>query len=255
MSESPVRIEQSEGGALLRLVLDRPKGNVLDSAMLSALQLALEEHVGPATRAVAFEGAGAHFSFGASVSEHQAAQAPAMLAQFHGLFRQLAKLCVPTCALVRGQCLGGGLELAAWCTWIFADGTARFGQPEITLAVFPPMASLLLPWRLGGGAALDLCLSGRSVDAAEAHRLGLVTAVVDDPLAHWDAFARETLLPKSAVALRLAERATRLGLLDALEARLGRLEALYLYELMRTRDANEGIAAFLERRPPVFQHR
>ncbi|MBK6514225.1 MAG: enoyl-CoA hydratase/isomerase family protein [Polyangiaceae bacterium] len=248
-----IQRDKREGGAVLRIVLDAPKANILDSAMIRAIGGALEADVEAGTKLIVFEGAGKHFCFGASVEEHRRDAAPAMLAAFHGLFRQLARLAVPTCAIVRGQCLGGGLELAAYCTFLVATPEARLGQPEIKLAVFPPMASLLLPWRLGGGAALDLCVTGRSVDAAEAQRMGLVNAVTDDPEAWVSALFAESLRPTSASSLRFAERAARADLMRRLERDLPELERLYLDELMTTHDANEGIAAFLERRAP--QHR
>jgi cyclohexa-1,5-dienecarbonyl-CoA hydratase len=155
---------------------------------------------------------------------------------------------------VRGQCLGGGLELASWCTWIAASPDARFGQPEIVLAVFPPMASLLLPWRVGGAAALDLCVSGRSYSADEALACGLIQAVTDAPDAWWRALYTERLAPMSASSLRYAERAVRLTLTDQLDTHLPKIERIYLAELMATHDANEGIEAFIERRPPTFTH-
>ena len=248
-----IQRDKREGGAVLRIVLDAPKANILDSAMIRAIGDALEADVEAGTKLIVFEGAGKHFSFGASVEEHRRDAAPAMLEAFHGLFRQLARLGVPTCAIVRGQCLGGGLELAAYCTFLVATPEARLGQPEIKLAVFPPMASLLLPWRLGGGAALDLCVTGRSVDAAEAQRMGLVNAVTDDPEAWVSALFAESLRPTSASSLRFAERAARADLLRRFEQGLPALERLYLDGLMTTHDANEGIAAFRERRAP--QHR
>ncbi len=247
-----IRSEVRHGGQVLRLVLDRPKANVLDGEMIGGIVGALDREVGPHTRLVLFEGAGAHFSFGASVEEHRAEQVADMLAAFHGMFRRLAEVAVPTCAVVRGQCLGGGLELASWCTWVVADPTARLGQPEIKLAVFPPMASILLPWRVGGGAALDLCVSGRTVTAEEAVAMGLVNAVCDDPEAWWEALFDAHLGRTSAAALRYAERAARHGLVRRMERDLPALERLYLDELMRTRDAHEGIAAFLERRAPAY---
>lgn len=250
-----VRIERRAGGALLHLVIEGPKGNVLDAATIGELRAALAGHAFRRVRAIAFEGAGAHFSFGASVAEHRREQAAAMLEAFHGLFRDLASLAIPTAAIVRGQCLGGGLELASWCTWIFAAPDARLGQPEIRLAVFPPMASLVLPWRIGGGAALDLCVSGRTIDAESARRMGLVHTVADDPRAAFDAFFEEHLAKASASSLRFAERAVRAPLLESLRTRLPELEKLYMDELMRTHDANEGIEAFLARRPARFEDR
>jgi cyclohexa-1,5-dienecarbonyl-CoA hydratase len=248
-----VSVDRRHDGRVLHLTLNAPKGNVLDSEMIAGLVAALRENAADTQlRAVVFEGAGKHFSFGASVEEHAAPRVAQMLSEFHGLFRTLGELAIPTCAVVRGQCLGGGLELAAYCTWVFAAQDARFGQPEIKLGVFPPMASVVLPWRIGGGAALDLCISGRSIGADEARRLGLATAVAEDPAAAFGALFHEELARLSASSVRFAERAARIGLAASLERDLPVLERLYLDELMKTADANEGIAAFLERREPVF---
>jgi cyclohexa-1,5-dienecarbonyl-CoA hydratase len=253
-TDSPCVIaDLREQGQLLHLTLNAPKGNILDSKMLAGIGAALDEYSdGPALKAIAFEGAGKHFCFGASVEEHRAAQAADMLATFHALFRRLAKLGIPTFAIVRGQCLGGGLELASYCSWIFSNTTAKFGQPEIKLAVFPPMASVLLPWRLGAGRALDLCVSGRSIGAEEAVRIGLVHDASEDPSAAFAAFFAEHFHAMSSSSLRFAERAVRLPLAKRLDEDLAELETLYLEQLMQTPDANEGITAFLEKRPPVY---
>ncbi len=241
-------------GAVLHLVLDRPKANILDEAMIASICEAIDTEVKPETRLLVFEGAGDHFSFGASVEEHEASRVKGMLSAFHGLFRKLGDVAVPTCAVVRGQCLGGGLELASWCSWIVATPDARLGQPEIKLAVFPPMASILLPWRAGGRAALDLCVSGRSVTAEEALAMGLVNEVTADPEAYTTELATR-LAKSSASSLRYAERAVRRSLLSRMDRDIPELERLYVEELMKTPDANEGIAAFLERRSPEFTHR
>jgi cyclohexa-1,5-dienecarbonyl-CoA hydratase len=246
-------IRSTNEGGVLHIVLDRPKANILDAAMIAAIRDALNTKVQADTCLIVFEGAGDHFCFGASVEEHQAEQAGAMLHAFHGLFFDLARLAVPTCAVVRGQCLGGGLELASWCTWIVATPDARLGQPEIQLAVFPPMASMLLPWRCGGAVGLDLCVSGRSVTAQEALSMGLVNAIEDDPEAWWRELVAKRLSRTSASSLRFAEHAVRASLIERMQ-RLPDLEALYLEELMGTHDANEGITAFLERRRPSFTH-
>jgi len=249
MAHTPIQTELRADGALLHITLNTPKANILDKAMVGAIADTLAEHGSSRDlRTIAFEGAGSHFSFGASVEEHQAEHVAAMLSQFHALFRQLAELSVPTMAIVHGQCLGGGLELASYCSWIFADNSARFGQPEIKLAVFAPMASILLPWRCGGTAALDLCVSGRSISAADAYRIGLVSSVSNDPAATAQRFFEENLAQLSASSLRFAEKAARRSLLRALKEDLPTIERLYLDELMKTADANEGIAAFLDRR-------
>ena len=251
--QSCVVAELREEGQVLRLVLSAPKANILDSRMLAGINAALDKYAGStALKAITFEGEGKHFCFGASVEEHQADQAADMLASFHGLFRRLSAMAIPTVAIVRGQCLGGGLELAAYCSWIFASPSAHFGQPEIKLAVFPPMASLLLPWRLGGGRALDLCVSGRSIDAEEAQRIGLIHGIADDPTQEFETFFSQNIKMLSASSLRIAERAVRRPLSLMLERDLPALEKLYIEELMQTHDANEGITAFLEKRAPRF---
>jgi len=255
MSEpGKILADRRHDGQLLHLTLNAPKANILDAEMIAAIDTAVKEHTSsPALKAIVFEGAGKHFSFGASVEEHQAAQAADMLTTFHGMFRTLAKAAIPTFAVVRGQCLGGGMELASYCSWIFAGQGAKLGQPEIKLAVIAPMASLLLPWRVGGGAAVDLCVSGRSIDAEEAHRIGLVHDVSEDPAAACDQFFTENLAGLSASSVRYAERAARMPLLRRFDTDLPALEKLYLDELMKTHDANEGICSFLERRPPELK--
>jgi cyclohexa-1,5-dienecarbonyl-CoA hydratase len=249
-----LEVAREADGRLLRLALSAPPGNVLDSVMMTELDAALAGAETDARLcAVVIEGAGKHFCFGAAVEEHTRERVGEMLARFHGLFRRLARLALPTIAAVRGQCLGGGLELAAWCTWIVAAPDAVFGQPEIRLGVFAPMGSLLLDWRLGGGSALDLCVSGRGLSVTEAAAAGLVHEVADDPGRCARELAAKHLFDKSPSSLRFAERAARAGLTELLEQRLPQLERLYLDELMATADANEGIAAFMAKRAPRWQ--
>lgn len=246
-----LRVERTHEGTLLWLVLDAPKANVLDASMIGALHRALDDaRSAPKLKALVITAEGPHFSFGASVEEHLPERAGAMLRDFHAMFRALFELSLPTLAAVRGACLGGGLELASACTWILAHPGASFGQPEIRLGVFPPMATVLLEWRLGGGAALDLCVSGRTVGAIEARRLGLVHATDDEPREAARVFFEENLAPLSASSLRFAERAVRRSLRERLDRELPELERLYLDELMRTPDAVEGLQAFLAKRAP-----
>jgi cyclohexa-1,5-dienecarbonyl-CoA hydratase len=239
-------------GAVTVIRFGKPPANILDKSVTEALTHALETEVGQDTKLVVFQGNGAHFSFGASVEEHQRAQAPGMLHAFHGLFHALARISVPTCALVSGRCLGGGLELAAWCTRIYVTPDARLAQPEIVLGVVAPMASLILPWRVGGGRALEICTTGRNLDAHEAVAIGLATSVTDDLEGAWRSYYTEQLTAKSATSLRFAERCCRLDLLRRMKDDLPELERIYVEELMSTHDANEGIAAFIERRTPQF---
>ena len=259
MAESPVRVGLERDGALLRLTLDRPKANICDAEMIGALQAALDAHdahpAQPALRGVLLDAAGPHFSFGASVEEHLAERCAAMLAALHALVLRIAGWRVPVLVAVRGQCLGGGLEIALAGGPIFAAPDAQFGQPEVKLGVFAPAASCLLPWRVSAIAAEELLCSGRSIDAPRALAIGLVHALADDPAAAALAYFDEHLAPRSAAALAHELQGVRAPRLAALRADLARVEPLYLPSLMQTRDANEGLAAFLARRAANWEHR
>jgi cyclohexa-1,5-dienecarbonyl-CoA hydratase len=178
-----------------------------------------------------------------------------MLATFHGLFRTALRCAVPMLAAVRGQCLGGGLELASFCHRVVVSPNAQLGQPEILLGVFAPFASFFLPERVGRGVADDLLLTGRSLGAEEAVAVGLCDQIAEDPLVTVLHYAREHLMPRSASSLRHAVAAARLDIEQRFERQIGDLERLYLEGLMKTADAQEGLIAFLEKRPPVWSHR
>ena len=255
MSDAPVRVEASEEGAYWRVLLDRPKANVIDAAMVAALDAVFDRAGADRNlKAVCLEGAGPHFSFGASVEEHLPETVGAMLQGFHGLFRTIAASEVVVLAAVRGQCLGGGLELAAFCHRVFAAPDAQIGQPEIRLGVLAPVASVILAERAGRGAAEDLCLSGRSLGAEEARACGCVDEVADDPAAAALTYAQRNLLKHSASSLRHAVHAVRSGWYARLWKELDAVEAYYLEHLMSTRDAEEGIRSFLEKRKPEWSN-
>ncbi len=239
---------------LLEVKLARPKGNVIDSAMIESLRAAVRGAEGP-VRAILITAEGPHFSFGASVEEHRPGEVERFLPAFHALFRDLVACGRPLLAAVRGQCLGGGLEIAAFCHRVFAAPDARLGSPEIKLGVFAPVASIVLPHRIGRAAADDLLLTGRSVGAAEARSIGLVDEIADDPEKAARAWHEKHLVPHSASSLALAVRAARFALEQEIEATLPRLEALYLERLMATTDAKEGIESFLAKRGPAWTHR
>src|SRR4030042_4822442 len=146
MGNGLISVEKHFDGAVTKIILNSPKANILEAAMLGEILCALAGMSNDKDlKLIVFEGVGKHFSFGASVQEHTKENSAMMLHSFHGMFHQLVRLAVPTMAVVRGQCLGGGMELALFCNFIVADRTAMFGQPEIILGVFPPPASVLLP--------------------------------------------------------------------------------------------------------------
>lgn len=252
---SPLRVWLDRDGALLRLRLARPKANLCDAEMIAALHAAFEGHARHPLRGVLLDAEGPHFSFGASVEEHLPDRCAQMLASLHALIMAMVRFPAPVLVAVRGQCLGGGLEVALAGGPIFARPDAMFGQPEIRLGVFAPAASCLLPWRVSPAAAEELLLSGRSIDGTRALGIGLVHALADDPEAAALAYFDEQLAGKSAATLALAIEAARATRARELGARLAEVEHLYLHRLMTTHDANEGLSAFLAKRAPRWEHR
>lgn len=252
----PLKVWLDREGRLLRLRLARPKANIVDAAMIAALAAAFAKHrTDDGLTGALLDAEGPNFSFGASVEEHLPKNCAAMLAALHGLILQMLEWPVPILVAAQGQCLGGGLEVALAASRIFAAPDARFGQPEIKLAVFAPAASCLLRYRVNQQAAEDLLFSGRMLKAAEARNLGLVAEVADDPVAAALEYFDTQLFDKSRAALGYALRAARGTMLPEIRRCLAEVEKLYLEGLMKTHDANEGLAAFLEKRVPKWQNR
>ncbi len=239
-----------------RITLNDPPLNILDIEMLEELRDAIA-NVKPDRHALIIDAAGEKaFSAGASVQDHLGERVVTMLDRFHDCFRRLAKLDLVTVALVRGAALGGGCELAMACDFVLASERAKFGQPEINLGVFPPVAAYQLSRLAPPRRGLELLLTGDAVDAPTAASLGLVNSVF--PLAEFDARAEEwlqRLYKQSASSLRLAKKAFRLAQNADFDERLAAVERLYLEELMKTSDANEGLAAFVEKRKPAWSGR
>lgn len=231
------------------------KGNIITADMVAALRAALEgvaenRHI----KLITIEGAGADFSFGASIPEHAPGQIGRVLPEMHGLIYELLDAPAPTAAIVRGRCFGGGFELALACDFIFAEESATFALPEIALGVFPPAASALLPMRVGAAQASASILTGAPLGAREWHARGLVQLFTAPGALQGavDEWFDSQLAPKSAAALRHAAVATRMAITAHVREVLPKLERLYLDELMRTHDAAEGIEAFMARRPPSW---
>lgn len=251
-----VRVKLAHEAQVARIILAAPKANIIDQVMIAELDSAFDQLAARRDlNAIVLIGEGPNFSFGASVQEHLPEQISGTLARLHALLRRIAEAPAPTIAAVRGQCLGGGLELALACDLILAEETAQLGCPEIQLGVFPPAASALLPLRIGAGSAASLVLTGASVGGAEAAAIGLVARTagagqLERVLAEW---LTADFLPRSPSALRYAALAVRRPLVRALDQDLPVLEQLYLQDLMSESDAAEGIQAFLEKRPPRWR--
>ena len=243
-------------GAWLRVGLAMPPGNILTLAMMRALRDALRvARQRRALKWLTIEGTGNDFSFGASIQEHLPSTMPALLREMHGLLRDLLAFPAPTAALVRGCCLGGGFELALACDDIVAESSATIGFPEISLGAFPPGGAALLPPRVGTSRAARAMLTGEARSAQYWHEAGLLSLVAEpcsiiDAARSW--FDRH-LGPRSAVALAHAAEAARLTLRAQAEPALDLAERQYLERLLTTRDALEGVQAWLEKRSPQWK--
>ncbi|WP_343600751.1 enoyl-CoA hydratase-related protein, partial [Mycobacterium sp.] len=197
------------------------------------------------------------FAAGADIKEMSALSFSDVYgSDFFAGWAKLAAVRTPTIAAVAGHALGGGCELAMMCDVLIAADTAKFGQPEIKLGVFPGMGgSQRLTRAIGKAKAMDLILTGRSIDAAEAERAGLVSRVVpaDDLLAEAKAVAA-TIAGMSLSAARMAKEAVNRAFESSLAEGL-LYERRLFHAAFATADRSEGMAAFVEKRPPNFTHR
>lgn len=249
---------EHRGRGLVVLTFDRPPLNVLDLDLVARLDDALERVAGEAeTRLLVLRGGGSRaFSAGVSVADHAPDEIEAMLTGFHGVCLRLRALPMLSVAVVQGHCLGGGCELAASADFLLATDGARFGQPEIDVGCFAPLAAALYPKLLGPARTLELLATGRTLDAEEAERIGLVTWRV--PAAELEAKLDQlhrTLAGKSLPVLQLTKRAVAAGRDLPFGEALAATERLYTEELSRLEDLEEGVAAFLEKRPPRWRDR
>ncbi len=256
MNYTLIKTTELHDGQVTEILLGPPPGNILSAQMMDEISAEMDKvRAAPHKKLLIFTGTGKHFSFGASVEEHTADKVGAMLPKFHNLIAALLECPVPALAKVRGVCLGGAFELALGCPLLFCEEGAALGVPEIQLGVFPPAASILLPHKIGSGVAAQMILTGDKFAATELKRLGLVNEVaeagkLDEAV---QGFIEKQILPKSAVALRLANQAAQIGLLKHFRDHIQEVERLYLDRLMSTADAVEGIQAFLEKRKPKWK--
>jgi cyclohexa-1,5-dienecarbonyl-CoA hydratase len=253
---TPLKLWLEAEGRLLRLRLNRPKANLIDTAMIGALDRALADHLAnTGLAAVLIDAEGPHFSYGASVEEHLPARCESMIESIHRLILRMVAAPVTILVAVRGKCLGGGLEVALAGHLLFVAPDAALGQPEMKLGVFAPAASCLLPELIAPARALDLLLSGRTISGADAVAIGLAHQAAEDPERAALGYFNECLKPKSASSLRFALKAARCDYAARIAAKIRAVESMYLDELMKTHDAVEGLEAFLGKRAAQWQHR
>jgi len=254
MNAEFIRTEVQAGVATV--TLNRPPLNVLHIPMLKELEAALQTLAADrSVRALVLAAEGKLFSAGVDVADHTAEKVGEMIPLFDRVCAALADFPVPTIAAVQGHALGGGCELVLCCDLAALAEQAKIGQPEIQLASIAPIAALRLPRLVGYRAAADIMFTGRNLSAAEALEMGLVNTVVPaDQVVPWARDKANQIANLSRAAMTLLKQALRLGVGRWAEA-LPQIEQLYLEELMSTADAHEGLTAFLEKRPPLWQHR
>jgi cyclohexa-1,5-dienecarbonyl-CoA hydratase len=251
-------LKYERAGDLVRIAINRPPLNVLDIATMAEMNVALdrafEEH---GAKVLVLTGTGEKaFSAGVDVADHTHDKVQGMIDTFHGNIKRLLAMPIPTVAAVNGAALGGGCELAIACDMLVAAEGAKLGQPEIKLGVFPPIAAILMPRIVSSPRAMELVLGGGTIDAREAHAIGLVNKVYPrDTFAADTAKFLEQFLSLSRAALVYTKRAMHKASGRPFHEALFQVEQIYLKEMMATEDATEGLNAFMEKRKPVWKNR
>ncbi len=254
MSYKYIQTELKEGVAYL--TLNRPPLNILNIEMMGEINSYFESLRQEASlKLLVIQAVGKAFSAGVDVGEHLGDLAPKMIEAFHRMFRLMDALKVPSIAVVNGSALGGGCELALYCDMVIASEKSRFGQPEIQVGVFPPIAALIFPRMIGRKKAMELILAGDTISAQDALNLGLINKVVSEASFQEEVGGFiEKFKKLSGIVLKLAKEATLAGLNDDIDKGLRTIEEIYLGGLMKTHDAIEGLQAFLDKRKPTWKN-
>jgi len=240
---------------LARIRLQNPPLNVIDIPMMDELSQALAEiEARPEIIVFIFSGSQKAFSVGVDVTAHTPDKVERMLTKFHAVIRAIVASKKVSIAAVHGHCLGGAAELAMVCDLVYTSELATWGFPEIKLGCYPPVAATALAALVGQKHAADLVLTGRSITGKEAAAIGLaneVLAEVDLERSVQESVQHLSQLSPSSLAI------TRKAIYawDSIhfDKGLARAETIYLEELMKTEDAQEGIAAFMQKRQPKWR--
>lgn len=255
MTFKHIQTEMKEGVAFV--TLNRPPLNWLNLEMMEEINTYFESLKQETTlKLLVIQATGKAFSVGVEVADHLGDLGPKMIETFHKMFKQMDELGVPSIAAVQGAALGGGCELAIYCDMVIATEKAKFGQPEIQVGVFPPIAALIFPRMIGRKKAMELILAGETITSQEALSIGLINKVVPEASfqEEFNAFLGK-FKKLSGVVLKLTKKATLAGLNDDTLQGLKAIEKVYLDQLMKTEDATEGLKAFLEKRTPTWKDR
>jgi cyclohexa-1,5-dienecarbonyl-CoA hydratase len=253
MSFKHIQTELKDGVATL--TLNRAPVNILNIEMMEEINTYLEGlKKEKSLKLLIVQATGKAFSAGVDVGEHLGELVYKMIEVFHKMFRLMDALKVPSIAVVNGSALGGGCELALYCDMVIATEKAKFGQPEIQVGVFPPIAALIFPRIIGRKKAMELILAGETIGAQEAYNMGLVNKVVPEASLAQEVEAFIGKFTKlSGIVLKLTKEATLAGLNDDVDQGLKKIEKIYLNQLMKSHDAIEGLKAFLEKRKPTWK--
>jgi cyclohexa-1,5-dienecarbonyl-CoA hydratase len=240
-----------------RITFNRPPLNVLNIEMMKEINQALEDFQGHSLKVLIIDADGKAFSAGVDISDHTKEKVNEMIQVFHNIFTNLLKIKAPTVALVNGAALGGGCEVAMFCDIVIASEKSKFGQPEIKVGVIPPVAAAIFPKLMWSKKALELIITGDIIKANEAKDLGLVNHIlpVENFEVEVEKFITKKLASNSAVVMQLTKRAFIEGVSQNYSNSIKKIEEIYLNELMKTDDANEGLAAFMEKRQPVWKNK
>jgi len=256
-SETFAHIGLKREGDVARIVFHRPPLNVLNIEMIREINQALSGLLEDRDlKLLVFDHDGKAFSAGVEVAEHAPDKAEEMIEVFNEIFLLLNKFECPTLAAVRGACLGGGCEVAMFCDIVLASEKASFGQPEIKVGFFAPLAEIVLPRLVGRNRAIELLCTGRIISAAEAERIGLVNRCLPEEAFEEDlAKLIKKITAMSPLILRYSKGLVDRAMNKSFEAALEEVSQVFLGELIKTADCVEGLNAFLEKRKPEWKNR
>lgn len=249
--------ELTKENGVARIVLNRPKHNVFNIDMMRELTGLLADLDKDADlKCVVISGKGASWCAGVEVGDHSPELAPEMIRVFDLLLKQIESMAVPTIAAVHGACLGGGMEVAIACDMVVGATAAVFGQPEIKLGFFPPYAAVRLPHLVGPAKAIEICTTGRRYTAEAMFRMGLLADLLE-PDAFEDGIAAlvKEICQSSPLIIRLNKRAVNRHLEMSPAAAMKSVNDMFLNELMKTEDTQEGLNSFAEKRRAVWVNR
>jgi cyclohexa-1,5-dienecarbonyl-CoA hydratase len=250
-------IHQSTAGPLARLTLNRPEHNLLNEPMLRELCSGIEwAGEDDAVKMILIDSACKTFSGGIDVGEYTTQRVFQMIDAFHRVFLAMVDVAKPVMVVVDGPAIGGGSELAAFGDIVLATPRARFAQPEITLGVFPPLAATIFPQIVGPRLAMELVLTGEPISAERARDLGLISRLVpEDQLEKTVNALIAKMTAQSGAVLRMAKKAIIGGVGLSLQEGLKTSMDIFLNELYKLEDSQEGLRALVEKRKPEWKNR